>query len=174
MNFRFLCYRFLILNDPLLTNKIYQKLAQTNMTKNDLAYFYPEYYHGSVRGFLTRVLAKAHYHYDNKIWREYLTGIRKEEGKPKIHALLFEDLIFSLGIAVQKPMTIAEDFVEKCLAGYTKNLIYSCGYALMIEVEADYQIALVEKFTEKTYGAGSYDTTYFDVHLANSGEEEHA
>lgn len=80
----------------------------------------------------------------------------------------------SINIPIQPPGEIAQTFVERSIAGYTKNLAYSCGYALLVEIEADYQIALLAKFTDSIYGSGNYNTTYFEVHMNETGEEEHA
>ena len=113
--------------------------------------------------------------YQEPLWLAYIRQIRLEESKPRNHAILFEEFMTSVGVTPEPPRAPALEFIAASKRGYTRNLPHSCGYALAVEVEADYQIAVVAAFARRSFGAGAVDAnTWFDIHLDATGEEEHA
>ncbi len=168
-------HRQLILDEELLHNRMYQRLVGGDLQDEQTRIFLSEYYHGSISGFLKTVMPVALKAHPSPLWSDYIKQIRIEESTPKNHAVLFEEFLESVGMSVQEPVKPSLDFVEASKVGYSKNLPYSCGYALAVEVEADYQIAVVAEFAKAAFGADSvYGNVWFDAHLDETGEEEHA
>jgi hypothetical protein len=168
-------HRELILRQSLLFNPMYQALFADELRPRQVALFLSEYYHGSIAGFLREVMPLALNAYQEPLWGAYIRQIRLEESKPRNHAILFEEFMASVGVVVDPPRAPALEFIAASKRGYTLNLPHSCGYALAVEVEADYQIAVVAAFARRHFGAGAVaGNTWFDTHLDVTGEEEHA
>lgn len=168
-------HRKLIFDQNVLFNPMYKALLNKSFTNQQIQLFYSEYYYGSIRGFLSEVMHLTLKHYDNNYWIEYIKAIRKEESRPKSHVILFEEFLKSVNVALLDAQFPSQNFIKQSKVGYTKNLPYSCGYALAVEVEADYQIYVVSEFTRQIFGRKTVDENiWFDVHLDEKGEEEHA
>lgn len=167
-------HRESILSQSLLRNRMYRALTGT-LSDAQMQRFLSEYYHGSIAGFLRRVMPLALAAYDEPLWTDYIRQIRIEESQPRNHALLFEEFLGSVDVPLLEPGAAAEAFVAASIEGYTTSLPFSCGYALAVEVEADYQIAVVADFARRHFGAQTVrDNIWFNTHLAETGEEEHA
>jgi hypothetical protein len=166
-------HRRLILKDPVLTNDMYVALVRGCLAPEATSAFFTEYYHGSGRGFYREVICKAIRHFKEPLWRQYIARIIEEESKPRVHYEMFADFLEACDVAIGAP-TVATRFNERMLAGFTRSLPYSLGYSLAIEVEADYQIALLAFSLAPVYEEAMLATEWFDVHLDAGGEEMHA
>ncbi len=167
-------HRELILSQSLLHNPMYRALTG-ELSPARVQRFLSEYYHGSIAGFLRRVMPSALAAHDAPLWADYIREIRIEESRPRNHALLFEEFLASVGVEVLAPGQASAAFVDASIVGYTRSLAFSCGYALAVEVEADYQIAVVADFARRHFGAAAIrDNLWFQTHLAETGEVEHA
>ncbi|MFN8769889.1 MAG: hypothetical protein ACK5Z5_00190 [Neisseriaceae bacterium] len=168
-------HREMIFEEKVLYNSMYQSLLDDDLSDKQIQLFYSEYYYGSIRGFLIKVMPLALKCFENENWINYIKDIRIEESRPKSHIILFEKFLASINLTLLEQQSPSTNFINKSKAGYTKNLPYSCGYALAVEVEADYQIYIVSKLTKRVFGEKIVNgNIWFDVHLAETGEEEHA
>jgi hypothetical protein len=168
-------HRDLILHQSLLRNRMYQALFAEDLPRRQVELFLSEYYHGSIAGFLREVMPLALDAHGDPRWSAYIRQIRLEESKPRNHAILFEEFMASVGVTARPPRAPALEFIAASKRGYTRSLPHACGYALAVEVEADYQIAVVAAFARRSFGAGSVAANvWFDIHLDETGEEEHA
>ena len=163
-----------ILNKVLLKNPMYKMLASGTMTFDELSMFFSDYYHGSNKGFIAHTLKEAELAYENPQWIRYISDIRAEEKIPECHSLIFSQDLKTLGLKISRSH-LAKGFIDANVRGYTLNLAYSSGYALAVEIEADYQIYLVYQALVNHFGSEKMkDLRYFDAHLHEGGELEHA
>lgn len=167
-------HRKAILNHSVLTNKLYKLFCSNEISVPYIDVILSEFYHGSINGFITQVLPQS-IKMKSQIWKFYIKNILEEESRPRLHTLLFRDFLKKFHFNFYPPGNVSDEFVALSKNGYSNDLCYSCGYALAVEVEADYQIYLLKIFLEKMLGEGSLENVvYFTVHLSEDGEEEHA
>src|SRR5579871_3388341 len=124
-------------------NPMYMDLLANRLNKDRLENFISEYYWGSGYGFQREVINLVYKSTSNKLFKEYLKVILQEEQTPRPHYIIFQELITLLGMELKKRKPISVKFVQNQYEGYSKDIHYAFGYALGIEVEADYQIALL-------------------------------
>ncbi|SEQ54363.1 acyl carrier protein [Pseudomonas sp. NFACC02] len=157
-----------------ISNEMYRDLLDGHLSHQGFGHFLSEYYWGSGYGFQRIVLPATVKNATNEIWRAYIKSIIHEENTPESHCGLFKVFIESLGFEVGEMPQSAEDFNKKMLAGYGASLGHSLGYALAIETEADFQIALVFAALKTYYKDKVENTDYFRIHISEYGEELHA
>lgn len=155
-------------------NEMYCDLLTGHLTHEELGQFLGEYYWGSGYGFQRVVLPAAAKGSSNDTWRAYLKSIIYEENTPSSHCEMFKSFIESLDFEVGKMPESAAAFNQKMLAGYGAPLGYALGYALAVETEADFQIALLFAALRDKYEEQVETTEFFRVHMSEYGEELHA
>lgn len=155
-------------------NAMYCDLLDSTLTHKEIGQFLREYYWGSGYGFQRIVLPAAVKGFENDVWRTYIKSIIYEENTPSSHCEMFKAFIESLDFEVGDLPEHAAAFNDKMLAGYSVSLGHSLGYALGIETDADYQIALVYLSLRARYQEQVDLTEFFQVHISEYGEELHA
>jgi acyl carrier protein len=157
-----------------IDNDLYVDLLSDKYSTDEMGRFLRSYYWGSGFGFQRVVLKAAIKFHDHPIWKKYIMDIITEENTPSSHCDIFKKFVVDQGYDVGTITASAEAFNKKMTAGYTSRLDHAFGYALGIETEADYQISLLAiAYTGKFSGALSL-TDFFEIHMSESGEEEHA
>jgi hypothetical protein len=86
---------------------------------------------------------------------------------------MFEDFITGCGYSISEP-TIARDFVQRSLEGFTRNEPFALGYSLGVEIEADFQIALLGTALLPRFKDLMAEDEWFNLHLSADGEEFHS
>jgi hypothetical protein len=166
-------HRSLILTHPVLTNSMYERLLQGDLNLKALELFFNDYFFASAKGFLKSVLPQAIKAHKDELWKEYIQQIITEECTPRPHYLIFQDFLRNCELSPKQPI-IADQFICNMIAGYRSDIPFALGYALGIEVEADYQICLLNDCLNHYFPREMEKTTWFDIHLDEAGEEEHA
>ncbi len=127
-----------------------------------------------MHAFYNDVLPSAMEAHDHPFWKKYIQRIVEEESTPRQHPVLFEEFMNSCGIARREPDQAALSYSRSLREGYTADLPFAAGYALGVEVEAGYEIALLAAALRHHFGPQLEQTEWFKVHLADEGEVEHA
>ena len=156
-------------------NPMYMDLLAKRLNRNNLETFISEYYWGSGYGFQREVINLVYK--SNNIhpsFKEYLKLILKEEQKPRPHYIIFQEVITDLGFKLKERNNISVKFVQNQYEGYSSDIYHAFGYALGIEVEADYQIALLACALSNDFPDVVANHEYFEIHVDASGEETHA
>ena len=167
-------HRKVILEHPVLRNNLFHKLLAGSMTPKDYALFFSEYNNASQADFYSGALPAALKAHDHAVWQEYIRHIIAEESAPKHHHVMFEEFMGTCGVSRQHPREPAQEYAADMLAGYTADLPFAAGYALGVEVEAGYEIAVLAKAMEHHFQKQLKETEWFNVHLADEQEVEHA
>ncbi|AXE36236.1 hypothetical protein [Chromobacterium phragmitis] len=157
-----------------IANDMYCDLLDGRMSHEGWSLFLREYYWGSGYGFQRVVLPAAAKGSSNDIWRTYIKSIIYEENMPSSHCDMFKTFMQSIGVEVGDLPGSAAAFNQKMLSGYSGSLGHSMGYALGIETEADFQIALLFVSLRAEYEEQVEHTEFFRIHMSESGEELHA
>jgi hypothetical protein len=157
-----------------INNAMYCDLLGGQLTHEEWGKFLREYYWGSGYGFQRIVLPAAVKGSGNDIWRAYIKSIIHEENTPESHCGLFKSFIESLGFEIADMPESSDVFNKKMLEGYTGSLGHSLGYALAIETEADFQVALIFAALRAHYEQHVENTSFFHIHMSEYGEELHA
>lgn len=58
--------------------------------------------------------------------------------------------------------------------GFSRSLAFSMGYSLGVEVEAEYALTIMRMGVERLFPEQVARSLWFDTHLSEAGEEEHA
>jgi hypothetical protein len=161
-----------IFEQPVLHNDMYRLLLSSSMDDAALETFLSEYYLASCKGFAD-VIGKASRHFEAPHVRGYLKSIYDEEHSPRPHYNMLEDFITGCGYRISEP-TIAPDFVQRSLEGFTRNEPFALGYSLGVEIEADFQIALVGTALLPRFKELLAEDQWFNLHLSADGEEFHS
>ncbi|KZN63281.1 hypothetical protein N473_17790 [Pseudoalteromonas luteoviolacea CPMOR-1] len=168
-------HRHYIEDQSVLFNEMYRTLAEDKLSNEQCEVFLSEYFYGSNKGFIEDVLPAAQREIKNPFYREYITHIRKEEFDPKCHSELYLEMLEEIGVSIKERQAASEKFIERSVLGYTECPIKASGYALAVEVEADYQMAIVYDFIKRHFDKETINNNlFFEVHLDEDGEEEHA
>lgn len=144
------------------------------MTQIQYQTFFSEYNQSSQKFFYLSVLPSALEAHESQIWKEYIRFIIGEESIPKPHYELFQDFMNSCDIYMQESKEPAKIYSKNLLAGYVSDLPFAVGYALGVEVEAGYEIVVLSKGLAHHYQRQLEQTDWFDVHLCEGQEEDHA
>ncbi|OGT15252.1 MAG: hypothetical protein A3I12_03700 [Gammaproteobacteria bacterium RIFCSPLOWO2_02_FULL_38_11] len=155
-------------------NPMYIDLLANRLDKQRLEAFISEYYWGSGYGFQREVINLVYKTTDDESFKEYLKLILIEEQKPRPHYMIFQEVITALGFQLKQRKPISLKFVQNQHEGYSSNVYHAFGYALGIEVEADYQISLLACALSNLYPDEISTHEYFEIHIDTSGEEMHA
>lgn len=155
-------------------NPMYMDLLANRLDRDTLENFISEYYWGSGYGFQREVINVAYKSTTSKPFKDYLKLILREEQKPRPHYLIFQEVIAALGMTLKPRQAMSLKFVRNQYAGYANDVFYALGYALGIEVEADYQIALLTCALSQSYFSAVSNHEYFEIHVDTTGEEAHA
>lgn len=167
-------HRELITIQPVVRNSMYRRLLEGRMTQIQYQTFFSEYNQSSQKFFYRSVLPSALEAHESKIWKEYIRYIIAAESIPKPHYELFQDFMNSCDIYMQEPKEPARKYSENLLAGYVSDLRFAAGYALGVEVEAGYEIAVLSKGLAHHYQRQLEQTDWFNVHLGDGQEDDHA
>ncbi|WP_081986656.1 hypothetical protein [Chitinibacter sp. ZOR0017] len=157
-----------------IDNEMYCDLLEGKLSSKDLKTFLDAYYWGSGYGFQRVVLPLAAKRKVNDVWKSYIKDIIYEENTPSSHCGIFKEFIENIGVELSAMPRSAERFIESMNKGYQNNLDYALGYALGIETEADFQIALIYISLARVYEPEVNKTSFFEIHLDEYGEEMHA
>ncbi|TPG90018.1 hypothetical protein EAH72_30815 [Pseudomonas caspiana] len=157
-----------------IENPMYLTLLDGKMSSSAFESFLPPYYWGSSQGFNKKVLPAALKAHSNENWRGYIKSIIREENTPSCHSTMFSNFVQSLGYDVGERPDIAQRFVDKLIAGYSATLGFALGYALGVETEADFQIAVIHNALIKQFPNVIARDEFFTIHMDESGEEAHA
>lgn len=157
-----------------VTNDMYCDLLDGRMSHKEWGLFLREYYWGSGYGFQRVVLPAAAKGWSNDVWRTYIKSIIYEENMPSSHCDMFKAFMQSIDVEVSDIPESAAAFNQKMLAGYGATPGYSLGYALAVETEADFQIALLFAALRAEYEEQVEHTEFFRIHMSEYGEELHA
>lgn len=161
-----------VFDQPVLRNDMYRLLLEGTMSDGALATFLSEYHHASCSGF-TAVVGEAAARCEEPCVRTYLRTIHEEEHTPRPHHRMLEDFIRSCEFELSEP-TLARDFVAASLVGFTSSAPYALGYSLGVEIEADFQIALLATALLPRFEAEMAEDQWFNLHLGCDGEEFHS
>lgn len=161
-----------IFDQPVLRNDMYRLLLEGRMSDGALETFLSEYHYASCLGFTT-VVGEAARLCEQPQVRSYLQSIHDEEHSPRPHHRMLEDFIHGCDFELSEP-TLAHDFVASSLVGFTKSVPYALGYSLGVEIEADYQIALLATALLPRFEGEMAEDQWFNVHLGADGEEFHS
>lgn len=157
-----------------IDNPMYLTLLEGNMSSSAFESFLRPYYWGSSQGFNKKVLPAALKAHSNENWRGYIKSIIREENTPSCHSTMFSNFVQSLGYDVGDRPDTAQRFVDKLIAGYSATLGFALGYALGVETEADFQIAVIHSALLKQFPNVIARDEFFTIHMDESGEEAHA
>jgi len=152
----------------------YEFINEDLFTAEQMACFLSEYYWGSGYGFQREVLKEAYKSANSNSFKEYLADIIREEQKPKQHYQIFKEFMSEINIAVVDRRDDSKYFVDQQIKGYTSDTCYAFGYALGIEMDADYQISLICLYAIKYWEDSVYKNDFFEVHVDPTGELMHA
>lgn len=153
---------------------MYMDLLANHLDRTMLEDFISEYYWGSGYGFQREVINLVYKSTPHQAFKDYLKVILREEQKPRPHYMIFQEVISALKMTLKERKDISLKFVKNQYDGYSNNIHYSLGYALGIEVEADYQIALLTCALSNSYYDEVSNHEYFEIHVDTTGEEAHA
>lgn len=156
------------------THPMYMDLLANYLDKAMLENFLSEYYWGSGYGFQREVINLVYKSTPHPSFKNYLKMILKEEQKPRPHFIIFQEFIATLNMTIKDRLDMSVKFVKNQKDGYSSNIYYSLGYALGIEVEADYQIALLTCALSNVYYDEVSNHEFFEIHVDTTGEEAHA
>jgi hypothetical protein len=118
-------------------------------------------------------LRKALDAHQDDSWQQYIDHIIEEESSPRPHYASFGEFMGLCGATLLPPGAPARRYSQAFDDGYTAPLPYAAGYALGVEAEAGYQIALLKKAYHHAFPENVDKTEWFDVHLQGQ-EDEHA
>ena len=155
-------------------NPMYMDLLARRLDRSQLERFISEYYWGSGYGFQREVINLVYKSTTNQPIREYLKVILREEQKPRPHYIIFQEFIAAIGMQILPRKSVSVTFVRNQHDGYSGNMCHAFGYALGIEVEADFQIALLTCALSGVYPDVIVSNEFFEIHVDTSGEEAHA
>lgn len=167
-------HRKLILEHSVVTNRLYRRLLEGRMTNEQYQYFFSEYNQASQKHFYQVVLPKAKEAHDHPVWRSYIDHIVEEESIPAPHWELFRDFMVECGFRMEEPQETAKKYASSILNGYLSELSFAAGYALALEVQAGYEIAVLYKALQRHFPEELERTEWFSAHLAEGQEEEHS
>lgn len=153
---------------------LYLELLNNQLSTQQIQDFISEYYWGSGYGFQREVINEAYKLTSNKLFKNYLKTILKEEQQPRQHYIIFTEFIHEIGMKVLPRKEISRSFSKKQFNGYNNDINYAFGYALGIEVEADYQISLLCCALSKRYEKEITNNEFFEIHIDPTGEIAHA
>ncbi|MCF5162947.1 hypothetical protein GIW45_02265 [Pseudomonas congelans] len=157
-----------------IENPMYLTLLDGKMSPAAFESFLRPYYWGSSQGFNKKVLPAALKAHTNDNWRAYIKSIIREENTPSCHSTMFSNFVQSLGYDVGERTDTAQRFVEKLIVGYSATLGFALGYALGVETEADFQIAVIHSALVRQFPNVVAQDEFFTIHMEESGEEAHA
>jgi hypothetical protein len=163
-----------MLEQGCVENVMYMTLLDGALSPSALETFLCPYFWGSSHGFNKKVLPKAVKAHSNERWRRYIKDIIREENTPSCHTTMLKNFVENIGFNVGDPPMIAQRFIDQQIAGYTSELGFALGYALGIEAEADFQIAVIHTALEKNFPQIICHDEFFKIHMSESGEEAHA
>ena len=89
------------------------------------------------------IVPQAAQRHDNVAWKSYMAHIEEEESTPTPHWVMCDDLLRSFGGRIGTPGAPARRYAKEQLAGYLDDLAFACGYALGVEVQAGFEIAVL-------------------------------
>lgn len=167
-------HREMLIAHPACRNSMYRRLLEGRMTPEQYQVFFSEYNQSSVKYFYVSVLGEALKTHREPVWVEYIHHIIEEESSPQPHWVIFEDFMKSCATFMAPPYEPAVNYSHNLLAGYTADLPFAAGYALGVEVEAGYQVAVLSKGLTHHYQEQLAQTDWFDVHIGGGQEEEHS
>lgn len=168
-------HRALILTQPIVRNPLYQRMCGRQLTSEDYQWFFPDYLHGSTKFFYETILNAARMAHPHAAWQRYLDHIYDEETHPQPHWELFRELASACGYNVrQGPGHFARRYAREQLAGYIADLPFAAGYALAVEVQAGFEIAVQFVGMSTVFPGPVNETLWFAVHLGGDQEEEHS
>lgn len=87
---------------------------------------------------------------------------------------MFEKLVVNCGGKVSEPNAAATEYAQAMMKGYTADAPFAAGYALGVEVQAGYEIALLYYGLAPIFQAQVKRSDFFRVHLGDGQEDEHA
>jgi hypothetical protein len=145
-----------------------------DMRWDDYQFFFSDYNQASQIHFFNEVLPRALDRHDDPCWRKYVEHIVEEESSPAPHWALFAEFMSDCGFVLKPPDEPACRYADAILGGYMADLPFAVGYALGLEVEAGYEIAVLSKALVRHFPDQLGRTPWFDAHLADQQEEEHA
>lgn len=157
-----------------IENPMYLTLLDGQMSSRAFESFLQPYYWGSSQGFNKKVLPAALKAHTNENWRAYIKSIIREENTPSCHSTMFSNFVRSLGYDVGERPDTAQRFVDRLIAGYSADLGFALGYALGVETEADFQIAVIHNALIRQFPNVIARDEFFTIHMDESGEEAHA
>lgn len=157
-----------------IENPMYLTLLDGKISSAAFEAFLQPYYWGSSQGFNKKVLPAALKAHANENWRAYIKSIIREENTPSCHSTMFGNFVQSLGYNVGECPETAQRFVNKLIIGYSATLGFAIGYALGVETEADFQIAVIHCALVRRFPHVVYQDMFFTIHMDESGEEAHA
>jgi hypothetical protein len=157
-----------------IENPMYLTLLDGKMSSGAFEAFLQPYYWGSSQGFNKKVLPAALKAHNNDNWRAYIKSIIREENTPSCHSTMFSNFVRSMGYDVGERPDTALRFVDKLIVGYSATLGFALGYALGVETEADFQIAVIHSALLRHFPNVVARDEFFTIHMDESGEEAHA
>lgn len=167
-------HRATILDHPVVKNPLYTALAERRISKEQFQKFSPQYLAASTRYFFTDIVPAARRLHTTAEWQEYTQHILEEESTPIPHHKMFEKLVVNCGGSVAEPNAAAQDYASAMMNGYTADSPFAAGYALGVEVQAGYEIALLYYGLSPLFPVQVKRSDFFRVHLGDGQEDEHA
>jgi hypothetical protein len=167
-------HRATILEHPVVKNPLYTALAQRKISKEHFQTFSPQYLAASTKYFFTDIVPAARRLHTSDDWQEYTQHILDEESTPMPHHKMFEKLVLNCGGQVVEPNEAAQKYASAMMKGYTADSPFAAGYALGVEVQAGYEIALLYYGLSPLFPMQVKRSDFFRVHLGDGQEDEHA
>ena len=167
-------HRTRILSHPVVGNSFYVNLLDNRFSEKAIRRFLSEYINGSTGYFYMAIVPQAARRHDHPAWRTYMAHIEEEESTPTPHWVMCNDLLRGFGGRIGIPGAPARRYAEEQMKGYLDDLPFACGYALGVEVQAGFEIAVMYRALNEHHPCRVARTGYFHVHLANDEEEEHS
>lgn len=167
-------HRATILAHPVVKNPLYKALAKREISKEQFQKFSPQYLAASTRYFFTDIVPAARQLHTSGEWQEYTQHILEEESTPIPHHKMFEKLVVNCGGLVSEPNAAAQKYATAMMNGYTADSPFASGYALGVEVQAGYEIALLYYGLSPLFPLQVKRSDFFRVHLGDGQEDEHA
>lgn len=157
-----------------IDNDMYRAILEDRLSVAQMNGFLRSYYWGSGYGFQRIVLPAAAKRKDSPTWTKYIKSIIREENCPTAHCEIFKSFMSDLDVEVGEMTAISQVFIGKMREGYGRDLAGAMGYAMGIETEADFQIALLHAGLSLSHPLEVGRSAFFPIHLAEDGEEMHA
>ena len=167
-------HRATILDHPVVKNPLYIALAERKITKENFQKFSPQYLEASTKYFFTDIVPAARRLHVSEDWQKYTQHILEEESTPMPHYKMFEKLVISCGGRISEPTDAAKNYAAAMMNGYTADSPFAAGYALGVEVQAGYEIALLYYGLSPVFPVQVKRSDFFRVHLGDGQEDEHA